>query len=464
MYAQEFNRWRSRSCLGAFISIILTGMSLALPRLKVSMDGRFLVKDDGKNTPFVWIGDTGWEIRHLNPTEVDLYLQNRADKKFSLIQVMAIRTRNGLENYHGDHPFRSLDPVVLNEAYWRHMDYIVDRADEHGIYVAMFTMWGPNADDLFPNPMENNYRYGKLLGERYQDKNNILWAVSGEYEKIRADWRDDSNINAAQKALFVRIAEGLEAGHDGNHLMTIHPIFTSAADFHDELWLDFNMQQTWGHVAPNIDRIREDYNRIPAKPVLNGEPGYENRDDGWPCPAWHLRVEGYVSVFSGAFGFTYGAHHVWQMDSEWKHSLDYEGASDMQHMGALIMSRPMSGRIPDQSIITSAVGSKDRVHPAVQVATLALDRSYVFAYSSQGDDFTVDMSKVSGIRAKAWWYNPRDGKCYDGRKESGAPFDTFSTNGIRDFDPPGSAGEGNDWILVLDDAAKGFPPPGTLAH
>jgi len=464
MHAKKFNTWRSRLCLGAVINIILAGLSLALPPLKVSLDGHFLVQDDGKHTPFVWIGDTAWEIRHLNPSEVDRYLQNRARKKFSLIQVMAIRTRNGLENYIGDPPFGSMDPVTLNEAYWQHMDYIVNRAAEHGIYVALFTMWGPNADDLFPNPMENNYRYGKLLGERYKGKNNILWAVSGEYEKIKDNWREDSNIHAAQKALLVKIAEGLEDGHGGNHLMTVHPIFTSATDFHDEVWLDFNMQQTWGHIAPNIDRIRKDYNRIPVKPVLNAEPGYENRDDGWPCPAWHLRVEAYLSVFSGAFGFTYGAHHIWQMDSQWKHSLDYEGAFDMQYLGALIKSRPIPSRIPDQSIITSAVLSKDRIHPAVQVATRALDRSYVFAYSSQGDNFTVDMSKVSGSCAKAWWYNPRDGKCYDSNSETELPFGTFSTDGFRDFDPPGSAGEGNDWILVLDAAAKSFLPPGTVVH
>ena len=463
MLSKGFNKWQSKICLGVVISIIFTGPASALPKLKVSVDGHFLVEDDGNNTPFVWIGDTGWEIRSLNPSEVDLYLQNRAQKKFSIIQAMAIRTRYGLENYNGDPPFSSMDPVTLNEAYWQHMDYVVNKAEELGMYIALFTMWGPNADDLFPNPTENNYRYGKLLGERYKGKNHVLWAVSGEYEKIEDNWREDPDINAEQNALLVKIAEGLEDGHGGNNLMTVHPIFTSAKDFHNEDWLDFNMQQTWGHVAPDIDRIRKDYNRTPTKPVLNGEPGYENREDGWPCPAWHLRVEGYLSMFSGAFGFTYGAHHVWQMDSEWKNSLDYEGAFDMQHLGALIKSRPISARIPDQGIITSSVGSKDRINPTAQAATRASDKSYVFVYSSQGGDFTVDMSNVSGSAAKAWWYNPRDGKCYDNsNNDTESPFGTFNTNGTRDFDPPGSAGEDNDWVLVLDDASKDFLPPGTV--
>jgi hypothetical protein len=467
MFPKGFYKWQLIIYMGIIFSIIFTGPLFALPRLKVSTDGHFLIKDDGNNTPFVWIGDTGWVIRNLNPSEVDHYLHNRAQKKFSIIQVMAIRTHlrtnNGLENYNGDHPFSSMDPVILNEAYWKHMDYIVNKTEELGMYIILFTMWGRNADDLFPNPIENNYQYGKLLGERYKNKNHVLWAVSGEYEKIEDNWRKDPDINAEQKALLVRIAQGLEDGHGGNNLMTVHPIFTSSKDFHNEEWLDFNMQQTWGHVTPNIDRIKKDYDRIPIKPVLNGEPGYENREDGWPCPAWHLRVEGYLSMFSGAFGFTYGAHHIWQMDSQWKDSLDYEGAFDMQHLGALIRSRPVLIRIPDQTIITSPIGSKDKSNPTALAATRASDKSYVFVYSSQRRNFTVDMSKISGNSAKAWWYNPRDGKCYDNsNKYTESPFGIFNTNGIRDFTPPGTAGKNNDWVLVLDDISKDFLTPGIL--
>jgi len=29
------------------------------------------------------------------------------------------------------------------------------------------------------------------------------------------------------------------------------------------------------------------------------------------------------------------------------------------------------------------------------------------------------------------------------------------------FVPPGTPGRGNDWVLVIDDAARGFPAPGT---
>ena len=53
---------------------------------------------------------------------------------------------------------------------------------------------------------------------------------------------------------------------------------------------------------------------------------------------------------------------------------------------------------------------------------------------------------------KAWWYNTRDGRA--------EAIGTFSRKGQREFVPP-SAGEMLDWVLVLDDASRGYPPPGT---
>ena len=53
---------------------------------------------------------------------------------------------------------------------------------------------------------------------------------------------------------------------------------------------------------------------------------------------------------------------------------------------------------------------------------------------------------------KAWWFNPRDGKA--------TAIGTFPNTGERAFTPP-DAGELLDWVLVLDDAAKGYAAPGT---
>jgi len=72
-------------------------------------------------------------------------------------------------------------------------------------------------------------------------------------------------------------------------------------------------------------------------------------------------------------------------------------------------------------------------------------------YAPIGRPFTVRLSKISANDIKAWWFNPRNG---DARL-----FLTFSNNkGEREFVPP-EPGEMVDWVLVLEDASKGYPPP-----
>jgi hypothetical protein len=358
-------------------------------------------------------------------------------------------------------PFSNLDPVTLNQAYWRHIDFIIEAANEHGLTVALATMWGRDADSLFPDPSKNNERYGTLLGRRYRDRDNVIWLVTGEYEKINDNWRQDSQISDEQRALLRALARGLEAGHEGRHLMTIHPIYTSSRDFHDDPWLDFNMQQTWGHANADVVRIRADYEKLPAKPVLNGEPGYENRPEAPTSSAWKCRYEGYWSVFTGAFGFTYGAERIWQFRLEWKDALRNEGAGDMQHLRRLMESRPMEGRGPDQSILVSEAGSLGEA-PTYCVVTRASDGSYAMVYSTLGKPFTVDMTVLSGTRMNAWWYSPRDGRCYDERQsQTTRPFAVVDTRPRREFTPP-TSGLNQDWVLVLDDADRKFQAPGTM--
>jgi CubicO group peptidase (beta-lactamase class C family) len=364
-----------------------------------------------------------------------------------------------IPNYAKALPFDQFDPVTLNEAYWRHIDFILKAAGDRGLTIALATMWGRDADSLFPNALKNNERYGTLLGRRYRNRDNLVWLVTGEYEKIEDNWRQDHDISDEQRTLLRAIAHGLEAGHEGRHLMTIHPIYTSSRDFHDDPWLNFNMQQTWGGTPANVARILSDYLKQPPKPVLNGEPGYENRAETPTSSAWKCRYEGYWSVFSGAFGFTYGADRVWQFQLEWQDALQYEGAADMQHLRCLIESRPMENRVPDESILISGRGDL-RKGPSYCAATRAADGCYAMVYSTMGEPFTLDLSALSGERLHAWWYSPRDGRCYsEQRQQTDHPFEIANVQGPREFAPP-TSGLNQDWVLVLDDANRKFPAPG----
>ena len=106
----------------------------------------------------------------------------------------------------------------------------------------------------------------------------------------------------------------------------------------------------------------------------------------------------------------------------------------MRHARALLESRPLLTRVPDQSLLASDPGrGTDRVQ-----ATRAGDGSYAFVYSASGKPFTVDLDKLSGGRLRASWYDPRRG--------SSEAIDVLPRAGNHEFRPP-SQGEGEHWVL-----------------
>ena len=63
---------------------------------------------------------------------------------------------------------------------------------------------------------------------------------------------------------------------------------------------------------------------------------------------------------------------------------------------------------------------------------------------------TVDLGKLSGSRIQATWYDPRTGRS--------RPVSIVRGGGEQEFIPPQVW---PDWVLVLDDAERGYPAPGT---
>jgi hypothetical protein len=450
--------------------------SAAVPRLKVSENKRFIVKEDG--SPFIYLGDTAWELFHrLNREEADRYLKNRADKGFTVIQAVAIAEVDGhlAPNSYEHLPLVDLDPTRPavkdgpNNDYWDHVDYIVDKANSLGLTIGFLPTWGRYWHDKVKDgkpifTVQNAEIYGRWLGKRYADK-GIIWILGG-------DRPIDSN---EQKEVIRAMARGLRQGDGGAHLCTFHPPGGNGSStwFHNDDWLDFNMRQN-GHVAEftgRYDKTLADYQRTPVKPVIDGEPIYEDHPVSFnPKNLGHsiaadVRRPLYWDLFSGACGHTYGHHSVWQMWQPgrnpinnplmpWFEAIDQPGAGQMQYGRWLIESRPMLTRVPDDSIIVT-----DRVATSVPgagryryVATRDEAGTYAMVYAPIGRAFSVRMDVIKGGKVKAWWFNPRDGKA--------TAIGEFENTGQRRFTPP-DAGEMLDWVLVLDDAGRNYPPPGT---
>jgi hypothetical protein len=141
------------ACMRCLIKCVLLLLVLGFTTSQGQQIPTFTTTEHGllcNNRPFFWLGDTAWLLMRMNPDDVRFYLNDRAAKHFNVIQMMAIRTDFAnkrptdrlVPNYAGEIPFRSLDPVALNETYWRHIDFIIDAAREKNLTVAIATMWG----------------------------------------------------------------------------------------------------------------------------------------------------------------------------------------------------------------------------------------------------------------------------------------------------------------------------------
>ncbi len=429
-------------------------------KIVVSPNHRFLQHEDG--TPFFWLGDTAWLLfSRLDRAEAERYLENRRQKGFNVVQVMVLQGAT-MASPSGVPALIDGDPARPNLApadnFWDHADWIIDKAAEKGIYVALVPAWGYLARQGQLN-QSNVVAYSTFLARRYRNRPNIFWLVGGDTR------------GSEQTAVWNAMGRTLKA-EDPNHLATFHPFgrMQSSTWFHDQPWLDFNMFQS-GHRRYDQDTdsprrygednwrfVREDLAKTPPKPVLDGEPSYENIPQGLHDPkepywtAADARRYAWWSVLAGAFGHTYGDNAVMQfhkpgldgaygVKNYWYEAIDDPGAGQMHFLKDLLLSRPYFDRVPDPEAVIGAAQRKAYDHIAV-----SRGKDYLFAYSYTGTPFELRLGRIDGPRVRARWYSPRDGSTRE--------IATFANRGTRRFSPPGPPSPGNDWVLLLDDASK----------
>jgi hypothetical protein len=206
-------------------------------------------------------------------------------------------------------------------------------------------------------------------------------------------------------------------------------------------------EDNWRYVA-------DDYAKTPVKPTLDGEPSYEGIPQGLhdsSQPYWtadDVRRYAYWSVFAGGCGFTYGHNAIMQFHKKgdtspaygvmetWDEALVAAGASQMQNLKKLMLSRPYFERVPAQDLVAGENGEK------YDYIAATCGKDYAFVYTYTGRSFELDLNKLSWRRAKVAWFNPRSGQSIK--------LGLFEAKGNKSFDPPGEKTNGNDWVLVLD--------------
>jgi hypothetical protein len=193
-------------------------------------------------------------------------------------------------------------------------------------------------------------------------------------------------------------------------------------------------------------QISTEYARHPALPLLSIEQRYDEERATAPC----LADQFLWSALGGGVGQTYGNGSVWKFAAGWNApGTGVNSPLALVHTNAakLVRSRRFWLFAPDYAHAVVTAGS------GIGVATVAASRAStgetVMAYIPvSGTVVTVDMTKLSGATATAFWYDPTTGVA--------TRIGSFPTKGQRSFTSPGSA-----LALVLDDASLGFKTPGS---
>lgn len=92
-------------------------------RLQVDESQRYLEYED--RTPFLYLGDTAWELlARLTKEDVSLYLKNRKAKGFTVIQTVILPELDSLTipTAMGASPLLPNKSITLNPLYLEHID------------------------------------------------------------------------------------------------------------------------------------------------------------------------------------------------------------------------------------------------------------------------------------------------------------------------------------------------------
>ena len=417
--------------------------------LNESSNGRYFVDQAG--VPVLLHGDTAWSlIGELTREEATQYLDDCAAREFNSLIVTLMEghyVSNPPLNAYGDAPFTTPGKFSTpNDAYFQHADWVIQQAAARGIQIILAPVYIGCCDDgWFQQVRDNNTEqemrsFGAWVGNRYKNVPNLMfvWGDDVFPQEFTAVW---AKIRA--------MAEGLRSV-DGVHLTTYHAYPEASPydvwNFTQESWLDFNATYTYN---PVWQKSQLDYAFTPTTPFVLFESKYENEHG---TTGKQQRVQAYQALLSGAAGQFYGNSPIWHMGvlgGNWQAALSDPGRVDMRYVRDLFESRAWYRLVPDtnQSVLTSGLSTGD------DRATAALtdDGATLIVYAPSRRTLRVNLDRLSGTNATAWWFNPRDGSV-----DAGTP---VTSSGSWDFTPPTN----DDWVLVIDDAARMLPAPGTAA-
>ncbi len=418
--------------------------------LRVCANGRYL---ENAGRPFFWLADTAWPLFHrLDVEDAALYLKNRAEKGYNVIQAVLAFRADGVDQNIEE---------LSDPKYWEKCGKMMDIAQDLGLYLALLPCWGSYVKDGMVN-MGNALRYVDFLAERFAGRPNLIWLMGGD---IRG-----STAPELFRAMGRRVKERFPGC-----LVGYHPFGRTSSSlwFAGEDWLDFNMFQSghrrydqlvmngWddaskGEIIYGEDNWRyvdHDHAVDPNKPTVDGEPSYEQILQGlhdptqpmWQAP--EVRRYAWWSVLQGAMGHTYGHNSIIQfyengreyggygVRHDWHEAIHHEAGSQMRFLKDLMTSVDFTNGRPNEARLSRGQGER---HEHISVFECP---GSMICYDYLGREFGLDLADLAGKTVEARWMDPANGVL----SYMGQVVPTPDTV----FTPPEKFTSGHDWALVL---------------
>lgn len=408
--------------------------------------GHYFEYSDG--TPFLWVGDTWWNWTN-NKINIETFRQmvdNRAEKGFTVGQLFVPGNGWGRPSSLLDESYTVLDPEHAAK-----VEEMIKYANSKGITVWIHGWW--SRENMATNIGEEKImRWWRYLVHRF-GAYNVIWVLAGEYNMYNyggfpvSFWNNLGNmIKNEDPYERIKGVHNTPPFWDGG---AEAPQWATGSVLHNESWADYNQSQV-GHgkyaneMIPQV--VTEEYNRVPAKPIVVTEPWYEFIE-GNPAGS-DIRFAAWSAILSGAAGHTYGGGHVWLASvpeapgggAPWPYengfertTYDYEGAMSMKYLASFFRNVNWWSMEPHPELI--------KEYP--QPFCLARKGEEYVIYLRYGGvaKLTIDPESASYTYIYKW-YDPSSGKYSEEKNMQGSTLMSFSCP----EQYPGTVNY-HDWVL-----------------
>ena len=410
----------------------ISGSTAVLP-LHISENGQALVDQEG--SPFLVVGDAAWSmVVQLDQDETDAYLSARRSQGFNTLLVNLIEHHfadDPPRNASGVAPFIDGDFAHPDPAYFDAAHDSIERAAAKGFVVMLTPAYlgydgGEEGwyEEMVAAGPEKLRSYGRFVGERFADLDNIIWVNGGDFTPPPEGLE-----------LVEAVRDGLVEGGAGQ-LQTAHWSPEHSAIDVEVNWLDLNTTYTYEPVY--VKSSRDD--AASPLPHLLIESQYE--DDQFDNTEQRLRSQTYEAVLTGGIGSVFGNGPIWQFANGWSDALDSTGANDVSRAAKFFHTVQWDEFMPDIQTSMIVPDSGTFGDESVVVAASTSDGSAVVAYVPNERSVTVVLPVPTGVYTVRW-YDPTDGTF------SAATTSVGADNELSVEHPGPNSASDFDWVLSV---------------